>query len=210
LFRDTPLIDNTRCFLIASLLSGIGAAAPAGLNATLPLLILALADRFTGSVTLEHPYSLISTSWGLIILLLVLPIELIADKIPRIDHANDLVHTVFRPAAGAFVMMAVCGQGDHINVFVSLIVGMAAAGVVHWFKTVNRPLVTKATGGVGNPILSMAEDLVVIVCTVVSLIVPYAALVALPLCGWLIYWLYVRFRSGEVRLGGLLGPARSA
>lgn len=196
--------------MIALLLSGIGSAAPVGLNATLPLLILALVDRFTGAVALQHPYSLISSGWGLVVLLVVLPIELIADKIPRIDHANDLLHSVFRPASGAFIMMAVCSQNDRINIVVSSILGLISAGAVHWFKFVNRPLVTKATRGVGNPIVSMAEDFLVIVCTVVSLLVPYAALVILPLCGWIIYWTYVRFRSGEVRLGGLMGPARSA
>ncbi len=195
--------------MIASLLSGLGATAPIGLNATLPLLILALADRFTGLVTLDQPYNLISSTWGIIILLLILPIELIADKIARIDHANDLLHTIIRPPAGALMMMAVTSQDEHISPVIGLILGLLIAGTVHWWKTITRPAITIATNGVGNPIVSMAEDVAVIGCTVVALLFPYGTIVVLPLGAWFVYWTYVRFRSGKVRLGGLMGPTRA-
>ncbi|MGB3305001.1 MAG: DUF4126 domain-containing protein [Thermomicrobiales bacterium] len=196
--------------MIAPFLSGLGAAAPAGLNATLPLLILALADRLTGAVNLGQPYDLISSTWGIIVLLFILPIELIADKIARVDHANDLLHTAIRPAAGALMMMAVTSQNDHINPVVSLILGLLLAGAIHWYKTTNRPAVTIATKGLGNPVLSIAEDGAVIVCTIVALFIPYGVIVVLPLCAWFVHWSYKRFKTGEVRLGGLLGPARRA
>ena len=196
--------------MIASLLSGLGATAPVGLNATLPILILALVDRFTGLVTLDQPYNLISSTWGIIVLLLILPIELIADKIARIDHANDLLHTIIRPPAGALMMMAVTSQDEHISPVIGLILGLMIAGTVHWWKTITRPAVTIATNGVGNPIVSMAEDVAVIGCTVVALLFPYGTIVVLPLCAWFVYWTYVKFRSGKVRLGGLMGPTRTA
>ncbi|MGI8484880.1 MAG: DUF4126 domain-containing protein [Thermomicrobiales bacterium] len=196
--------------MIASLLSGLGATAPIGLNATLPLLILALADRFTGLVTLDQPYNLISSTWGIIILLLILPIELIADKIARIDHANDLLHTIIRPPAGALMMMAFTSQDEHISPVIGLILGLLIAGTVHWWKTITRPAITIATNGVGNPIVSMAEDVAVIGCTVVALLIPYGTIVVLPLSAWFVYWTYVRLRSGKVRLGGLMGPTRAA
>jgi hypothetical protein len=88
--------------LFATVLAGLGLSSSAGLNAYLPLLILALADRATSTVNLDKPYDLLSSTWGIIILLLLLPIELIADKFPRADHLNDLLHTVLSPAAGHF------------------------------------------------------------------------------------------------------------
>ncbi|HEU0163990.1 MAG TPA: DUF4126 domain-containing protein [Thermomicrobiales bacterium] len=190
--------------MITTLLSGIGVSASCGLNATLPLLILALADRFSGTVNLDQPYDFFSSSWGIIILLVILPIELIADKIARVDHANDLLHTVILPAAGALSMMAIASQDDHINPVAALILGLVLGGGVHWFKTINRPLITIRTHGIGNPIVSVAEDLVAIVVTIVALFVPYAVIVALPLLGWLLYRLYVRLRSGRSSLFGLL------
>ncbi len=42
--------------VLVSLLSGIGGAASAGLNAYLPLLIIALADRSSASFNLDSPY----------------------------------------------------------------------------------------------------------------------------------------------------------
>ncbi len=161
-------------------------------------------------MTLDRPFDLLSSAWGIIILLLILPIELIADKIARIDHANDLLHTIIRPIAGALMMMAVTSQDDHVNPVIGLILGLAIATAVHWFKMTNRPAITIATSGVGNPIVSMVEDAAVILCVSVSLLFPYGAIAVLPVCGWFVYWTYAKFRSGRVRLGGLLGPSKPA
>ena len=51
--------------MFATLLSGFGLAASAGLNAYLPLVVLALADRFTSVVELDQPYDLLSSAWGI-------------------------------------------------------------------------------------------------------------------------------------------------
>ena len=45
--------------MLAALLSSLGLALPAGLNAWLPVLILALADRFSSTVNLAAPYDFI-------------------------------------------------------------------------------------------------------------------------------------------------------
>ncbi|MDQ3780544.1 MAG: DUF4126 domain-containing protein, partial [Chloroflexota bacterium] len=45
----------------SALLTSLGLAAPAGLNAYLPLLILALADRFSNAITLNEPYDLLGS-----------------------------------------------------------------------------------------------------------------------------------------------------
>ena len=44
-----------------AILTGIGLAAPAGLNAYIPLLVLALADRVTTRITLTAPYDALSS-----------------------------------------------------------------------------------------------------------------------------------------------------
>ncbi|HEX5500913.1 MAG TPA: DUF4126 domain-containing protein, partial [Thermomicrobiales bacterium] len=65
-----------------ALLTGLGLAAPAGLNAYLPLLILALSAHFTDKVRLNAPFDALA-SWPVIILLVILlTIEIVVDKIP--------------------------------------------------------------------------------------------------------------------------------
>ena len=86
-----------------AILTGIGLAAPAGLNAYIPLLALALADRATTQVTLHAPYDVLSSNIGIAILIVLLTIEIAVDKIPGVDHVNDIIQSFVRPAAGAIV-----------------------------------------------------------------------------------------------------------
>jgi hypothetical protein len=191
--------------LLASLLSGIGGAASAGLNAYLPILILAMADRFTDTIDLKSPYDIISSPWGIIILLLLLPIELIADKIPGVDHASDLLHSAIRPAAAAFIMMALTDEREHVNAVVALIVGLVVGVVVHGIKATTRPAITLATGGVGNPLISMVEDAAVVITIIVAIFIPLALILILPLVGYGIYRAYARMQQGSTRLQRILG-----
>jgi len=191
--------------LFATFLAGVGLSSTAGLNAYLPLVILALADRFTGVVDLDQPYDLLSSTWGIVVLLLVLPIELIADKVPRLDHLNDLLHTAVRPASGAILFMALASEDDRIHPVLCMLLGLLIAGAVHWFKTTNRPAITVRTRGLGNPFLSMIEDGLVIVVGILAVFVPWSMLVVLPLAGFYLVRAYRRMRTGETRVMALFG-----
>lgn len=191
--------------MVASLFSCLGVAACAGLNSTLALLILALADRLTGRIDLASPYSVISSTAGIIVILLLLPIELLADKMPGIDALSDRVHTVIRPLVGGFMGMAVASQPGGINVWIGGIIGLVTAAAVHLYKMRSRVVVTTATNGMANPFLSVAEDMSTIVGTAVAIFVPYAAIVVLPMGGWLLYRLTEKMKRGEFRIETLLG-----
>lgn len=194
--------------MIATFLAGLGLAASAGLNAYLPLLILALADRFTTIIELNQPYDLLSSNWGLIVLLLILPIELILDKIPRIDHYNDLIHSAIRPAAGAIAFMAVASQEDHIQPVAALVIGLLVAGSIHWLKSTTRPQISVRTQGIGNPFISMFEDFLSIIVALLAVFVPYSMVIVLPIAGWLLTCSYRRMRTGETRLMALVGNSK--
>lgn len=139
-------------------LTGLGLAAPAGLNAYLPLLIAALVDRFSSRINLDSPFDFLSSTWGIVILTLLVTVEVVVDKIPGIDHLNDLIQSVIRPAAGAFLMMAANSDGGNLNPVGAMVIGLVVAGGVHAGKALSRPAVTVTTGGLGNPIVSFAED----------------------------------------------------
>lgn len=156
----------------SAFLTGLGLAAPAGLNAYLPLLIVALVDRFTDVIDLDRPYDFLSSTWGIAILLLLVGIEVIVDKIPGVDHLNDLIQTVIRPAAGAFLMMASNSDGGALNPVLAMLIGLITAAGVHATKAGARPVVTVSTGGVGNPLISMVEDGVAALTSVIALLIP--------------------------------------
>jgi hypothetical protein len=67
------------------LLTGLGLATAAGLNANIPLLVLGLLSRFTDLITLLHGYGWLENGWVMTIVAMLLVIEVVADKIPALD-----------------------------------------------------------------------------------------------------------------------------
>ncbi len=187
-------------------LTGIGLAAPAGLNAYLPLLLLALADRITDRITLDQPYDFLSSGWGIAVITFLLTVEVIADKIPGIDHGNDLIQSAIRPAAGATLMMASTSDGSSLNPVVAMLVGLVTAGSVHAAKATSRPAITLSTGGLGNPLVSLVEDGVALVTGLVAIIAPVLVLVPLVAFFALLLYAYRRFRRRAPRSSQVVVP----
>jgi len=192
--------------VLAYVLSGLGLSASSGLNAYLPLLILALTDRFWKIIELRQPFDILSSPWVILALLLALPLELILDKIPRVDVVNDRIHMVIRVVAGAIAMMAVIGQADGFPPILAASLGAAAAGSVHAAKARVRPAVTRATAGIANPFVSMVEDFAVVIMSVTACLLSYGVVIALPIFGIGIWRLYARTSTGPVRIGSLVLP----
>ena len=161
---------------ILTALGGIGAAfglsASAGLNAYIPLLVVALAARFTSLLNLSEPYDLLA-SWPVIALLSVLLlIEMFVDKIPAVDTVNDLIQTFIRPAAGAVMFAANANVVNDLNPALALGAGILLAGSVHATKSVVRPIITGTTAGIGNPIVSFLEDVVAVLASLAAIFLP--------------------------------------
>lgn len=173
-------------------LTGLGLAGPAGLNAYVPLLTLAIADRTSNRINLEQPYDFISSTWGILIIILLLVLELVVDKIPGFDHANDLLQSVVRPATGAVLIMAVTNEQGVVNPVVAMLLGLGTAGAVHAVKTVSRPAVTVSTGGTGNPIVSLIEDGVAIFASIMAIFLPIIAVITFVVLAIFVYWSYKR------------------
>ncbi len=170
--------------------SAFGLSASAGLNAYIPLLVVALLARFTNLIKLSPPWDTL-TSWWIIALLLVLSlIEFFADKIPLVNHANDAIQTFIRPVAGAIIFAASANVITNVHPVLSLAAGLLVAGSVHAVKTLAiRPAVTATTGGAGNVPVSVAEDAIATITSIVSVVVPVLFAVLLILIG---AWLIVR------------------
>jgi hypothetical protein len=168
--------------------SAFGLSASAGLNAYIPLLVIALLARFTNLITLTPPWDTLS-SWWIIGLLLVLSlIEFFADKIPAVNHINDAIQTLIRPAAGAIVFAASAHVITNIHPVLSLAAGLLVAGGVHAVKALAvRPAVTATTAGAGNVPVSIAEDLLATILSIVSVVVPVLiSAVIVLICAWII------------------------
>lgn len=173
---------------VLGIFSAFGLSASAGLNAYIPLLVVALLARFTNLLKLQQPWDALS-SWWIIGLLVVLSlIEFFADKAPAVNHINDIIQTLIRPAAGAIVFAASADVITEVSPILSLACGLLVAGGVHAIKsTIVRPAVTATTAGAGNLPVSIAEDVTSTVVSLVSVIVPILVVVLLIiLVAWII------------------------
>lgn len=168
-------------------LGGIGAAfglaSSAGLNAYIPLLMVALAARFplnSPLLKLSEPYDIMGSWWAIGILAVLLIIEMTVDKIPAVDTVNDGIQTFIRPAAGAILFAANADVITDIHPILGLAAGLILAGGVHAAKGAARPVVTAATVGTGNWLVSLIEDIVAFFVSLLSVLIPLlAGLIAL-------------------------------
>ncbi|MDQ3539843.1 MAG: DUF4126 domain-containing protein [Chloroflexota bacterium] len=185
--------------MLTVLLTTLGLSLPAGLNAWIPLLILALSDRFTDQIELGQPYDFISSTPGIVIILLLLPIELFADKVPGVDHISDIIHTFVRPIVGAVIAAGVADGSQDLNVLAAAAIGLTGAGATHAVKMSARPVITVSTGGVGNPITSMVEDTIAAISALIAVFFPLILLVLLPLLVLAMVTTWQRLKRGSAR-----------
>jgi hypothetical protein len=182
--------------VILNLLSAFGLSASTGLNAYIPLLVVALLAKFTGLIHLSKPWDALTSWWTISILLLLSLIEFFADKIPAVNHINDAVHTVVRPAAGAIVFAASTQAVTDLNPVLAVILGLFISGSVHTVKSVAiRPAVTAATGGAGNIPVSILEDLVSTATSILAVVFPIFIGIFLLLIAGLILWFALKQRK---------------
>jgi Domain of unknown function (DUF4126) len=174
---------------VLELLTGTGLAASAGLNAYIPLLLVGLLNRYTALVDLPSSWQWLSNGWVIGILVVLLAIEVVADKVPVVDHVNDAVQTFVRPTAGGLafgagstsqtVTVSDPGQFFSTNQWLPIALGVAIALGVHIVKAATRPVVNASTAGVGAPVASTAEDATSAIMSVVALVLPVLVLVLL-------------------------------
>src|SRR5574340_1229661 len=124
--------------IISQLLTGLGLASASGLNAYIPLLIVALAARFTPWLTLGPPFDVLTHDWVIAALVVLLIVETVVDKIPAADTINDLFQTFVRPTAGA-VLFAASTNAIQLNPVIAVILGLVLAFGVHAVKATARP-----------------------------------------------------------------------
>ncbi|MEH0971039.1 DUF4126 domain-containing protein [Micromonospora sp. CPCC 205546] len=189
-------------------LTGTGLAASAGLNAYIPLLTMGLLARYTSVIDLPGGWQWLGNGWVIAILAVLLVVEVVADKVPVVDHVNDVVQTVVRPTAGGLAFGAgsssetvtVSDPGSFFssNEWVPVVTGVVIALGVHLLKSAARPVINATTAGVGAPVASTAEDATSVVMSVVAIILPVLVLAFLLGLVAFLFW-FLRRRSDRRR-----------
>ncbi|SEJ39996.1 protein of unknown function [Deinococcus reticulitermitis] len=184
--------------LFSGLLSSLGLSGAAGLNAYIPLLVVGALSRF-GVIDLSAPYDFLANPWVMLAVGVVGLLDFIGDKIPGVDHALHLAGGVLNTAAGAVLFAAQTGVAD-LPPALSLALGVIVAGGVHATRAAVRPVATATTGGLGNPVVSAAEDAGSLTLSVLAVFAPLLAALGLVGLAALGYRLWSRLKVRRQRV----------
>jgi hypothetical protein len=159
--------------LLQSMALGISLAACAGLRAWLPLFAVGLSVRF-GVLPLGDSFQFLGSNTALGVFVVATVIEMIADKIPVVDHALDALSTVLKPLAGILLAASVMWTVDDPIVALALgvMVGTPAAILPHTAKATLRGVLSPITAGFAAPILSILEDVIAFGLVALAILAP--------------------------------------
>jgi hypothetical protein len=179
--HDVPILT-----LLASICVGLALSASCGLRAFLPLLVAGLSARL-GYTPLADSFTWLQETPALVALGVAVLVELAADKVPALDHALDVIQSPVRVVAGGVAIAAVlapCPTWAHVLMGM---VGGSAALSVHLTKAAVRVGSSATTAGAANPFVSLAEDALCLVASVLSvLLTACAAVFALLALVWVV------------------------
>ena len=183
---------------VPAILLGLSLAASTGLNTFLPLLMLASAAHFgflDAKNLLNGNFAWVASGGALAALAVATIVEIVGDKIPVVDHALDVFGTVARPAVGAFAAASVfSGNDPATSALAGLVIGAPVAFGFHAAKAGTRAGSTVTTAGIGNPVLSVIEDIAAAGMTLVAIAFPWLAPLLVLVVALILFSIYRKVR----------------
>lgn len=186
---------------ITGYLTALGLSTAAGLNAYIPLLTVGLLSRYTDVIELPAPWDRLGDPLVLGIVGVVGVVDFIGDKVPIVDHVLHVIGMVVAPVVGGGLALATADVFE-VDPGITAVLGVAAALATQVGRTAARPVSTAATGGGGNPVVSLGEDgvsgflsVTAVIWPVVAAVVAVVLLIAIVLLWRKLRALWVRARS---------------
>jgi hypothetical protein len=196
---------ETTTVILAALL-GLGLSASTGLNTFLPLLLLSGAARFNlAGIELGDKFAWLTSDIAIVVLIIASVAEIIADKIPAVDHFLDSIGTFVRPAAATLATASVLTGVDvnpTVAAIVALIIGTPTSLGFHTLKAGTRVASTATTFGCANPVLSVVEDIFSIGLSILSIAAPLLVPFVLVLLGLVLWRIFRRARAANAATAG--------
>ena len=160
--------------LLQSIALGIALASCAGLRAWLPLFAVGVSVRL-GVLPLGDSFRFLGSNVALTVFAIATVIELLADKIPVVDHALDALSTFLKPVAGMVLAASVMWTVDDPIVALALgvMVGAPASLVPHTAKATLRGVLSPITAGLASPVLSILEDVIAFGLVALAILAPF-------------------------------------
>jgi hypothetical protein len=182
---------------LGTLSLAMGSAWLSGINLYATVLALGLLQRFHVA-HLPGDLSYLSHNWVLIAAGGLYAIEFIADKVPAVDSAWDMLHTFIRVPAGAILAASAFAHFDPSIRLIALLVGGGVALSSHSAKAATRLAANTSPEPFSNVALSLLGDGIVFGGSVLLAKHPYVLFaivaVAVALSALLVRWIWQRMK----------------
>jgi hypothetical protein len=164
--------------LLLGTASAFGLAASAGLNTTLPLLIVGVLAR-AGLLGLAAPYDALTSDVAIGGLGVLALLEILGDKVPGLDSVIHALQWPLASAAGAILFASQSSMVSWVSPGLAILVGVLTAGGIHATRAAIRPAVTGLSMGTGNALVSLGEDAAAAALAITAILAPILAVVLL-------------------------------
>jgi Domain of unknown function (DUF4126) len=130
-----------------------------GINAYLVVLVLGISDRVNDFEQIPDALG----RWEVLAAAaFMFAMEFVADKIPYVDSAWDVVSTAIRPTVGAVIGVLLAGDANTLEQAVSGSVGGGTALASHLVKASSRLAINSSPEPISNVVASVSEDIAVL------------------------------------------------
>ena len=146
-----------------------------GVNAYATILVLGLFGRFSDVEAFPIPDVLTRTD-VLVAAAVLFTVELVADKVPYLDSAWDLVSTAIRPSVGAVIALLVSGDASSLDQALYATLGGGTALLSHVVKSGLRLAINASPEPFSNAGMSLVEDSAVAGVVTLAVYHPWLAL----------------------------------
>lgn len=190
-------METAHVFAIGILLAWL-----AGIRAYLTVFGVGIAGLF-GWLELPPALAVAQSPWVLGTAGTLAVAEFLADKIPGVDSTWDLLQTLMRIPAGAFLAAATLSADGQLGAGM-LATGAGVALTSHVLKAGTRAVLNGSPEPLSNWVASISEDVLVMGALVLAFSHPWLALGAAVACSvgltLLVWWLCRRLLRGMGRL----------
>src|SRR5215471_16896267 len=135
----------------------LGVSFASGLNLYATVLAMGILSRL-GVLHLPSNLEVIGSTPIIIVAAVLYGVEFLVDKVPFLDSFWDGMHTIVRPAAGAFLSYSMVGHVDPTWQVLAALLGGSVALTSHAAKASTRIVTHASPEPFSKWILSLTED----------------------------------------------------
>lgn len=173
----------------------LGTAWTSGINLYATVSVLGLLQKF-GATKLPGGLDVLDNWWIIGIAAGLYIVEFFADKIPYVDSLWDVVHTFIRVPAGAIVAYAATNNLDPTVYIPAALLGGGLAFSSHGTKAALRAGANLSPEPVSNWTLSLVEDAIAFIGSLLSVFAPVIIAIVLVLFSIFFLWFFPKvFRA---------------